>query len=813
MERLIVWHRWLPPAESGPDALLRAREAQERCRRKLESEGARVLATLGGTVVCEVDPAYIAPVVEGCLELLTTFEKLEGDVGSLSIALSIGTMTDESARSEIGQAAEPQTDSDVLDRAQALANQAQAGELVLDREAHASMAATFLFARELSAGPGIDGEVVDRWLPRRRDCRAGLALLAPPILPASAQAPFQLLRQVTLSKGRHRLLVVGPYGAGVTSWMGHLANEAKPALWLHVSAVAAPLAPLSGLAYALARLHSQGRGPEHLLDLTDEPDKRAIDVLGQVRQGLAIGRREVINALRHLIVRMPELHGTRAWISVSPVPLVDPASVGVIADAIRECPADHLLVLRMALDGKPPEALVRGGALAEIRLLPLSQSEARALAQSMLGRDASSDIARRAAAMGGTTALGIAEAVRVLVSSGDVIHDGEVFRWRRGPAGRVNTIPVDEMIEERVDQLDNDARRLLETLASVPDPAETELVDEVRRADGVSDAAYSVAIEQLIAESLIERSHAALAMTSQVRTVVEHCMPPARLSEVNRYIAEALSKRTPDKDQFSHATLGYYMARGGNPEAAVDVLLEAARSAGQLGFVRSGVRLAAAAVECDPTGEAHERAALIAQTMSARAATPKKAPEAAEAAQAARMEPPSEPALPSAQPERTFSAQAMQHAIEAIVARDFDAVERCLELLVAAGKDGPAVDRLRAMTLLSKGDPAAARQALDRTRPRAQQPEQDSARAALAMALVLLDGGEIGSAVREALRALSRARSTADVRGEQASLHTLAACYKRLNRQADARTLEQVAQAAHSRAGLQAVPAGGSSRP
>lgn len=814
MERLIVWHRWLPPAESGPEVLLRAREAQERCRSRLAKEGAKVLATLGGTVVCEVDPAYTAAVIEGCLELLTTFEKLEGDLGCLSIALAIGAVSHAQARTEAAESSEPHGTSDVLDRAQALANQAQAGELVLDREAHASMAATFLFARELSVGPGVQGEVIDRAFPRRRECRAGLALLLPPTLPASAQAPFQSLRQVALAKGRHRVLVMGPYGAGVTSWLSHLSNEAKPALWLHVSAVAAPLAPLSGLAYALGRLHDQGRAPEHLLDAKHEPDKRAIEVLSQLRQGRAVGRRDVITSLRHLIARMPELHGTRAWISVSPVPLVDPASVGVVADAIRECPADHLLILRMALDSRPPEALTRGGALAEIRLPALSQPDTRALAQSMLGKGASSDIARRAAVMGGSTPLGIAEAVRVLVSSGDVIHDGEVFRWRRGPAGRVNTIPVDEMIEERVDQLDHDSRRVLETLASVPDPAERVLVDEVRRADGVSDDAYAVAIEQLIAESLIERRDHVLSMTSLVRTVVEQCMPPARLSEVHRFIAEALSKHLPAKDQFSHATLGYYMARGGNPEGAVDVLLEVARSAGQLGFVRSGVRLAAAAVECDPTGQTRERAAQIAQSLSARAASPKKAPETAEAPQAPRVEPPSEPALPSAaQPERTFSAQAMQQAIEAIIARDFDAVERCLELLVAAGKDGPAVDRLRAMTLLSKGDPTAARRALDRARQRTQQPEQDTARAALAMALVLLDGGEIGSAVREALRALSRARSSSDVRGEEASLRTLAACYKRLGREADAKALEQVAQAAHSRAGLQAAPASGSSRP
>lgn len=798
MERLIVWHRWLPPQESGPEALAHADSALARARDALLREGADVLCQLGATLVCSVDPAYIVPVIEACLTLLGTFEKKAApEFGSISIAMSSGSLATGQTASLVG---------DAIDRAQALANRARPGELVLDGASHASTAATFLFARELSVSPGVVGEVIDRAFPRRRECRRGLSLLAPPSLPTSAQAPFQSLKQVALARGRHRVLVMGPYGAGVTSWLHYLAKEAKPVLWLHVSAVAAPLAPLSGLAYALQRLRDEKRGPEQLLDPKHEPDARAIETLAQLREGRPVMRRDAISALRHLLVRVHELHGTRGWISVSPVPLVDPASVGVIADAVRDCPADHLLVLRMALDSKPPETLARGGGLAEIRLPGLSQPEARALAQSMLGKAASNDIARRAAAMGGNTPLGVAEAVRVLISSGDVIHDGDIFRWRRGPAGRVNTIPVDEMIEERVDQLDDDARRLLEILASAPDPAEAELIDQVRSADGIGHQAFPIAQTQLVAEGLIERTGNTLSMTSVVRSVVTECMPSARLSEVHRFIAEALRKHLTAEHGFAQATLGYYMARGGNPEGAVDVLLDVARTAGQLGFVRSGVRLAAAAVECDPTGQTRERAAQIAQALSARKEAPKK-PEAPQL----RADPPSEMALPiPEQSERPFSAQAMQQAIEAIIARDFDAVERSIELLVAAGKDGPAVDRLRAMTLLAKGERSAAMRALDRGRQRGKDAVQETPRALLATALVLLDGGEASAAVREALRALANARAARDEKGENACLGTLAACYRRLGREGEAKMLEQ---AARKRAGLRAAPPSGSPAP
>ena len=89
-----------------------------------------------------------------------------------------------------------------------------------------------------------------------------------------------------------------------------------------------------------------------------------------------------------------------------------------MAEVTRDGGPDGLVVLRLPLDAKAPEAFARGGNLAEIRVPGLAQAEARGFALSMLGKGASSDIARRAAAMGGNTPLGVAEAVRVLVASG-----------------------------------------------------------------------------------------------------------------------------------------------------------------------------------------------------------------------------------------------------------------------------------------------------------------------------------------------------------------------------------------------------------
>jgi hypothetical protein len=142
------------------------------------------------------------------------------------------------------------------------------------------------------------------------------------------------------------------------------------------------------------------------------------------------------------------------------------------------------------------------------------------------------------------------------------------------------------------------------------------------------------------------------------------------------------------------------------------------------------------------------------------------------------------------------------------LARDFDAVERSLVLVVAAGRDAPSVDRLRAVTALVKGDRGDAVRLLDRARQREHQAGCESARTAITTALVLLETGEPSEAVRESLRALSIARAADDRAGEQAALATLSVCYRKLGRDDEADSLANP----NTRAALPPAPLGGSSQ-
>jgi tetratricopeptide (TPR) repeat protein len=389
--------------------------------------------------------------------------------------------------------------------------------------------------------------------------------------------------------------------------------------------------------------------------------------------------------------------------------------------------------------------------------------------------------------MGGSTALGVAEAVRVLVSSGDIVPAESGFRWRRGPTARAQAVSVEALIEERVEELDDDMRRVLEILAWVPDPGERALVSDVAAVDGLALPALERAIEELSLKAFIESRGSDVWLSHTVRRVVLEGMSPARGPDLSLRVAGALSRLCGERSLFARADVAFYLARGGRPQSAVDTLLEAAMAAAQHGFVRSGVRLAAAAVECNPSVETRRKAATIAEGLGRSVVAPVMT---SALGQQAKQEERISLEMPQLSPEK-LAEQAVQQALRAIRNRDFDSVDRALELMVAAGRDGAHVDRIRGLSRLEKGDRSGAIQLFAKARSRER--SQDSARARLTRALVAYHDNELPVAVREALAALAIARAQSDILGEAATLKALAAFYQALGRATEAQELAALA--------------------
>jgi hypothetical protein len=790
MDRVIVWHRWSCAPESSRDAVALGAQWRVAARLRFLKVDAEVLLEIGGTAVFSLEPSQLSRAIELCLTAIRDAEREEAS-GGIACGIAIGSV--ELTPPPGGWL------GDAIDRAQALANAAEAHELLLDPRAQAAASNVFLFAREETFGLGLTGAVVDRAFPRRAECQRALAHLGRPPFSGEGQVQFEALRGVAKGSGRHRVLLIGPHGSGIGQWIARLAEELSPSLWLDVRALGASLAPLSGLMYALRRV-PEGATPEALLTRGDDADKQALSALAAIRRGRAVSRREAVLSLRQYVSRAGEA-GQRAFLSVDAAPLIDPSTVGVVAEAAREGGPDALVMMRLLLDSKPPEAFARAGGLSEIRVRGLSLHEARTLAAAMLGIDAPNDLARRAAMMGGDSPLGVAEALRVLVASGDVVFEQGAFRWRRGPAGRLDTMSVEALIEERVDALAAPMRRALEILATVPDPDDRALTQEIAEADGLLEDTWLRAVEELEVLGLVKLARG-VGMSAIVRQVVQVTMAPSRTLDLHRTVANALSTRIGADDGFALATMAYYLAHSGRREDAARMFLDVAARSGEHGFLRSGVRLAAAAVECDDSDATRVRAAQIAERLSERQPVPVRAALGTPSQATPQVPrdsgemsiPPSAHAVESSAPQG-IAVEARARAVQAILARDFDEVERAIELLVAAGRDGHSVDRLRTVTLLVKGEHGAARAMLERLRESEAEAQKKTPHLTLTSALVSIAAGELQPAVRSCLEALARTREARDTLGERAALSVLSMCYQRLGREDDAARLAGAALA------------------
>jgi tetratricopeptide (TPR) repeat protein len=237
-----------------------------------------------------------------------------------------------------------------------------------------------------------------------------------------------------------------------------------------------------------------------------------------------------------------------------------------------------------------------------------------------------------------------------------------------------------------------------------------------------------------------------------------------------RFIAGAMEAAAARDAAFEKATVGYYLCEGGQEPEGARALLEAGHAAAKNGFLRAAVRLAAAAVQYDPSPETRAKATELSRSVTSRSVGGEE--------KTARVT----MSLPAPEPGSTLK----DSAVSALLARDFDAVDRLLDIAVAEGHDQMAVDRFRAVALLTRGDLGDAIEALARVRRQDDAPDGAVARDEVARGLLSMARGRSVEGVRAALRALSMSRASGDLQGEAAALSTLALCYRALGRHDEA---------------------------
>ncbi|MFW5925277.1 MAG: hypothetical protein ACOCV4_03870 [Myxococcota bacterium] len=778
MERIVLWHRVVPAAREEDDRPADVRQWTRRVVTGMRAAGGDVLGNLGSTVAASFDLPDLSDAMDLALELLDEAQAREPPL-RIALGAALGELD-----APAGPAAEPSGWlGAAIDRAQLLANRARVGELVLDPAARDAASSLYLFGRQVGTrATALRGQAVDRSQPRREACRRFVRHLRPAPVPPTAEEQLAPMRELAHSGAADRVVLRGPPGAGAKAWIAALEREVVPPLVLRVSGVPAALEPLGSLRRALCRRWGAPDRVGAAVDSMGIP-RKSCEQITRLAAGEPLPRAEAVDALRELLAGVA-LGGERPWIVLDPVSNIDPATFEVIGEAIAGdgSPAT-LLVARLGLEAQVPEALTRDRPPREFVLPALRGPDARAIAEVVLGDEPGSEVARRVAVLGGETPLGVEEAARTLVASGDLVYVGERFVWRVGPRSGVRAIPTEALVDERVAALEQAPHQLLEAACVMPLGTDPAAVVQVARADGLSERACQSALESLRLESFLTEGPGIHPTSETLRQVVLQSMPPARNAELHRFVAEAL--RDQPHGAFASATIGYCLAEGGQSREGARALIEAARAAVDAGFARSAIRVAAAAVQFDPSAETRVAASAVSRSMSSRPppAIRGGGEEGSTAAAVVALQ--EEDALPDL----------VQRTVRSMLERDFDAAERFIDMAIAEGCDRPAADRLRAIAHLARGDHPAAMQALARTHEGEEGDRRRATRAALTRALVLMHGGEPASAVRPSLRALGFARALRDPRGEAAALHILAACYRTLGRPQDAEAIEDASPA------------------
>ena len=592
--RAVLWHRTLPRAREDDelDAIAAwARSVSARFR----AAGGEIVGQISGAVVASFDPTEIADALEVALDLLE-----EADELALPIAFgaAVGAVTRRDG-AVVGRA---------LDLAAVLAARAHPGELVLDASARDRVSELFLFARQVGTGTGgVRGHAIDRSHPRKDSCAAGiLSLGAPPIAPATAGLLPELIAAIR-DRPRPFIVLRGPVGAGAVEVLRALADLAEARDVLAIGSSPGGVVPLGSLRLALARWLG---APEMLRERCSAAHA---ETLQRVMRGALVDEDSAVEALVDLLGG-----SSRPWIFLTPLALVDAATLDVCLGLRRRM--DVALFARFPVEARLPPAL-DPEAIVEVVLPPLRTSDARTIAQSILGSDTSAEVARRVAVLGGETPLGVIEVARTFIAAGDLVLEslerrgqpspaGARFVWRGTPRGGASALALDTLVGERLAMLDDVSRQVLEAICVAPEGSDRALCLAICERDGVNDRALGRALERLVREAWLAPSGAAWPFgsaaggadrpqpsSSFVRRFVAQSMPPARSAELHRFTADALAASGADDPTrgSARAELGFYAIEGGREPEGAALLVDVGKAALALGYRRAAARLASTA--------------------------------------------------------------------------------------------------------------------------------------------------------------------------------------------------------------------------
>lgn len=569
-ELLVLWHRWLPrrDEEHGPRDIAAWRR---NVAARLAVGGGHVVGQIGAAVVATFDASDAADALEMALDLLEEAEAREIDV---ALAAALGPVVELEDEVIFGE---------VFERAQQLANRARGGELVLDASVREAVREQFLFGRQVAGA--WRGTTIDRANPRRVESADAIARLADATFPpvgASVLAEIAM----HLDAGTARTFILrGPVGAGAGELVDLLAADRGRPTILEVGASPGGLVPLASLRLALLR---RWGAPEEVARaaLQAGASPEAVDALAGVAAGELVACDRLAAAVCALLGRIEPA----TWVLLSPLSQVDAASLAVLLRAREAC--DFVVFGRLPTDTPLPSPLATlGERVIEHVIPPLKTADARIVAEQILGRDTDPEVARKIAVLGGDTVIGVVEAARTLIATGEVVRgEGDGFVWRAGPRGGVDMISTEELLSERIALLDPEALQVLEALCVAPDGASRELLESVAARDGLGPATFDQRLDRLLKEGFAKDEARPRPTSSLLRWRVLELTPAARAMELHRFLGEALAAQAHDHAPLV-VELGYYLTEGGRHEDGRELVTAVLEELVGAGYRRAALHL------------------------------------------------------------------------------------------------------------------------------------------------------------------------------------------------------------------------------
>ncbi len=762
MERFVLWHRILPLAFEEEETTAAAGQWARYVTNEVKNSGGDVMSSLAGTVVANFGLHELKSAINLALRLLAEAESQPVPAGGLPIAFGIATGEIHRAKDDAGQAT---NSGGAIDRAQLLANQAHAGEVVLDVESREAASRTYLFGRSVSTNSfALQGEAIDRSRPLLEQCRHAVGLLAPAPVPASIRHAFEPIKKAAAGSKSATFYLKGPLGIGARNGIFALREELRPPAFLEIGAVPGGLEPLGGLRLALLKAW---RTLESARQGLKQSEPGVADAIKAIACATPPRREATIHALKALLRALRSEQGL-PWIYVDRISAVDPATLWVLGPALADESVSALLCIRTT-ESTVPAGLRSLRESVRIELPAIDPSEALMVAAGVLGPNADPEIAKQLVITGGTTVLGIEEAARTMVATGDLVHDGKGFVWRETSGERRQYLGPRALLEERFATLDTSSMRYLEVACSALPASSGQVIDAAVGLDGIPENARRRCLEALVNDGLL--TPRGKPGSELLRRAVVQRMPPARRSEVYRFVAEALHTAEPLVGPAMAATVGAYLCEGGDLDRGAHAILEAGSLAADLGYTASAVRLAAAAVQYQPNVDTRSAASEISKAVRLPSVPP--------------------PDFDDDRPTIPVLEAALENTAEAIVQvlkdRDHQQFDALIESAIAAGGDLTGAHCLRVVSYISREDIPSATEALDAARKSPHREPGAAIRISIASACLQLARGRRHDAMIDSLEALAAARDQEDGPGEAAALKIVSAtCLAAgLNRDAD----------------------------